>query len=95
MMMGFGFLALLMLLFFLILIVVAGVAFINWLFPRPVSLPPDAGRRAPPQNRLLTSSSASGQLAEETALDILKKRYARGEITKEEFESMKEDILAL
>lgn len=29
----------------------------------------------------------------ETALEILKKRYAKGEITKEEFSQMKKDIL--
>lgn len=34
----------------------------------------------------------NGKSTPETALDILKKRYARGEISKDEFDRMKDDI---
>lgn len=38
------------------------------------------------------SGPGGGPRAGETALDILKKRYARGEISREEFESIRKDI---
>jgi putative membrane protein len=37
-------------------------------------------------------SGRAGSGPAETALDVLKKRYARGEISKEDFERMKQDI---
>lgn len=40
----------------------------------------------------LVKRGLSGTGGEETAEEILKKRYARGEISKEEFERMKKDI---
>jgi putative membrane protein len=42
----------------------------------------------------LAHSSGSGSILsqDELPLDILKKRYSRGEITKEEFQEMKRDL---
>ena len=39
-----------------------------------------------------TRAKTSGGPLQETPLDILKKRYAKGEISKEEYERMKNDL---
>ena len=39
------------------------------------------------------ASSGSGSATASSALDILKTRYARGEITKQEYEDRKKDII--
>jgi len=41
----------------------------------------------------LVSGGEKAEKKEETALDILKKRYAKGEIGREEFEDKKKDLL--
>lgn len=41
----------------------------------------------------LISGGLKDEKREETALDILKKRYAKGEISREEFEEKKKDML--
>jgi putative membrane protein len=42
--------------------------------------------------KAIAGSAKKGE-KEESALDILKKRYARGDINKEEFERMKDDLM--
>ncbi|MCG2748893.1 MAG: SHOCT domain-containing protein [Desulfobulbaceae bacterium] len=41
----------------------------------------------------LLRSSGSKSARQENALDILKRRYAAGEINKEQFQTMKRDLL--
>ncbi len=41
----------------------------------------------------INDGKLNGLPREETPLDILKKRYASGEIDKEEFETMKRDLM--
>ena len=83
MMMGFGGFGLLVMLFFFILIIGAAVALVSLLFPRALSPTDNASPR--PQHP---------PIAEAAALDILNQRYARGELTRGEYETMKRDILA-
>jgi len=79
---GFGGLGLIFMLVFWVAIIGVAVWFVAQLFPRATA----AGRTmAPPPVERYTPPT-------ESPLDILKKRYARGEITKAEYEEMRQDL---
>lgn len=69
---GWGFIGMLFMLLFWVLIVVGGILLVRWALEQF-----GGGQRPSPG---------------ESALDILKRRYASGEITKEEFERMRADL---
>jgi putative membrane protein len=80
-MMGFGFFGIGMLLMGLFWILVIGG--VVWLVVALVR-----GSQGRSASQVLTPGASTGQ----TPLDILKARYAKGEVTKEQFEEMKRDL---
>ncbi len=89
MMMGFGGFGLLFMLLFFVIIIGLAVWLVSALFPRAGG-PASYTTVSPPGNQ----ASLPDAGMQESALDILKRRYARGELSKSEYEEMREDILA-
>ena len=81
-MMGFGFggFGILFMLVFWVGIIALGVWLLSSLFPR-------AAGPAPSQN------TWQREAAPESALEILQRRYARGEISRGEYEQMRQELL--
>lgn len=79
MMMGGGILVGLFLLLFFILLIVGVVVLIIWVLRQNA-------------RNLSGNSPYIHRSSQEDALDILRRRYASGEITKEQFDEMKRDI---
>ncbi|MCL5999597.1 MAG: SHOCT domain-containing protein [Chloroflexi bacterium] len=77
---GFGFGGILMVIFWVAIIGLA-VWLLSWLFPRAIHN---------------VSSNGTLQRADvpDSPTEILKQRYARGEITKDQFEQMRRDVEA-
>ena len=95
---GWSLVGMLWMVFFLGVIIVGIVLIVRWIAD-------GGGRRRNSAGGGGAAGTGSGQWRQqdhgfeahgagpvETAMDILKKRYARGEITKEEFDRMKEDL---
>ena len=76
MMMGFGFFGLVFMLFFWGALIVGAILLVKYLF----------------QSNQQQSPPSSPQSSKINPQEILEQRYARGEITREQFETMKQDL---
>ena len=77
---SFGWFGIIFNLILLIGLIVGFVVFIVWLV-----------RKSSSNNQALASAGSQGNVAP-SAREILEMRYARGEITREQYQTMKEDI---
>ncbi len=88
---GMGLVGMLFMIVFWALVVAGAIWLITRLLPRGgghYSPPASGGSYSAPANWTPPVTQA------ETPLDILKRRYASGEITKAEYDQMRQDILA-
>ena len=74
-----GGLGLLVMILFWVVVVTAAVWLVSWLFPQA------SGHPSPP-------SDEGHEPARDSALEILKQRYARGEITQSEYLNMRNTL---
>ena len=74
--MGFGGFGFIFMALFWIVVIAGGIWLLSNLFPKNNASP----------------SGDAGDDGSESAVDILKQRYARGELTKEEYEAMRYDL---
>ncbi len=85
-MMGFGGrLIVLWMVVFWVVVVCLALWLLSRLFPGTRQHPDDTWKEQPPASQAATDGTGR-------ALDILKERYARGEITRAEYQQMRQDL---
>jgi putative membrane protein len=72
-------------LIFWILIIIGIIAVMRWIFNR--------GRRGPRDGRGIDQDRETSLDSRERSMDVLRERYARGELSKEEYEARKRELM--